>query len=458
MYLFKISILSLLFALPLAMLGQTSLSESTYHTENTTSFALQKRHLKKYESNGWWKLWMDGGIIRTRDRQNHRKRTGRHYMVIDHGISSLVNMDFVDGYMFGPQFVLGYVDAYDGRWEVDADIKYAEGREKWMYRTALRYVLPPEYFGSVEVFGQIFTTDFDADPLMPRRYQLLASGVFGWNGFKLYGNSSVGVRGNVALSGDFQLSAGVWYEEREQLENHKKRNVFRAEGESNVPRLRRHDAVNYAGDPLLDWKNDYLTRIQLQLDYSPGRKIVVEDDMHASARVPGPMLSLKGDAGVDGKDLHFLSLELGIAQKEVAVVDRHNWLSYYGAMGFFPVRNQVNIADMKHFDASHYLWQTRNSLTWFSLLTNYELSTSKQWAEAHGEWLSEQMFLSRLASSWLKEYLQFHFLTVQEHRYHTEFSYGIDLVKQIRMGVSVGFDGVDYDGIGFNLIWDITKK
>ena len=440
-------IASLLCALPLAMLGQTSLSVPP-----------ARPGLKKYETDGWLKLWLEGGMIRTRDAQNRDKRTGRHYLVIENGISSLVNMDYVDGYMFGPQFRLGYLDDRYGRWELDTDVKYACGRNTWMYQGALRYVLPPEYFGSVEVFGRSFTTDFDSNPIMPRRYQLLASGLFGWNGFKLYGSNSMGVKGDVALSGDFQLSGVVWYEDRERMVNHRKRNVFRVVGEDNLPRLRGHDVTAFAADPLLNWNREHLTRLQMQLDYCPGRKIIVTDDMHAKERLVNPTLTLKGDAGFDETAVRFVSLELSIRQTELELSPKRHWLSYYGAAGFFPLRKEVSVPDWKHFDASHYLWQTRNSLTWFSLLTNYELSTSRNWCEAHAEWLSEEMLLSRLTDSWLNEYLQVHYVTVAGHRPHTELSYGIDLVKQIRMGVSCGFDGSEFDGWAFNLIWDISKK
>lgn len=450
-YLFKyISIASLLFALPLAMLGQTSASW----------MAEQKRHLPKYESEGWGKLVLQGGVLRTRDGQNADRRTGRYYLRVPYGLASLLNMDYVNGYSVGPQLTLGYVDNQYGRWEVDVHAKYATSRHAWMYQSALRYVLPPEYLGSVEVFAQRFTTDFDADALMPRRYQLLASGVFGWNGFKLYQNQSVGLRGQYAVAGDWQLGGALWYEDRLQLENHRKRNLFGMVGQDNYPRVRGHRPEEVVvSDPLLNWGSDHLMRAQVELSYCPGRKLLVLDDMHVQAQQMAPTVTLRAEGGWDDAQYRFLSLEGRVTQRMLALPSRTDWLSYYGAAGWFPCRKEVQLADWKHFDASHYLWQTQGSLTWFALLTNYELSTQRAWVELHGEWLSEGMLLGRLASAgWLREYVQAHGLAVQEHRPHAEFAYGLELVQQIRLGVCAGFDGSTFDGWALQLIWDLSKQ
>ena len=95
---------------------------------------------------------------------------------------------------------------------------------------------------------------------------------------------------------------------------------------------------------------------------------------------------------------------------------------------------------MRHFDASAFALQTKPNIALFSLLDNYELSTSKPWVEAHAEWTN------------LFWYAQAHAVKVVGRQMHSELSGGISLSNLMRVGVSVGFDDLCYDAVGVNVV------
>lgn len=419
--------------------------------------AQEQTYLPKYKSKGWWHLMTKGGIIRTRE---DGKRTGAYYMGMRNGIGSLNSFDYVNGYAFGPEVMLGKVRHDGSRIEVDSDVKYAFAREAWIWRGAIRYYFPLNGVDNIcaELFAQQHTDDYDSSPIMSFDQLQTASSLFGWNSFKLYNKEAVGLRLKVdsempGLSAEFKY----WLERRSPLRNHRKRNVFRVQGEDNIPRLRGYDVADWQNSPLLNWQRESLMRFEVTMEYTPNQTLNAEDDMHCTVdRGNSPTWGFVLCAGSDAKwrawfpgqqektDWRYVSLEL--TARQTYQIDRRRF-QYFASVGTFFDSHRVGLPDMRHFDASHFCWQNRmeSSLTWFSLLTNYELSTSKHWAEVHGEYL-------RRYNSFFAQYLQLHVLSVAEHSMHYEFSYGWHLSKELRIGLSAGWDGSHYDGLGFNLI------
>ncbi len=414
-----------------------------------------------YESPGWLQMLLGGGgIVRTHGEDG--RRTGARYLEVEQGVGSLLGMNYVDGYTVGPALTLGKVNADLSRWELDVEAKYAFSRERMMGAAALRYVLAPQYCGSVTAFVRQQTVDYDEESLMPSGLQSVASTLFGWNGYKLYQSTAAGLKGEWALSRDWQVAGSVSFERRDEMRNHRKRNLFRIVGSDNVPVVRGHDVGEWNNDPLLHWRDDCLARIGLTLGYMPGRWVYVRDDLHHGNVTPGPVVRLRMSAGLDAEAPHegrlrYVGLDLSVRQT-LRAADTHSGWRYVAAAGFYPVRDKVGLADMHHFDAAHFGWQIRDGLTWFSLLTDYELSTSRSWAEVHGEWSSHNMLLGRFATDWLGEYVRLHVAAVTGCRSHTEASYGVSVLDDIHIGLSVGWDALHYEGVAFNLVWDIWAK
>jgi hypothetical protein len=494
----KINILicSLLSCLPCAVSGQTSMS-----LRDGNVLTANARKAKPYCSHNWKQEVLHGGVIRTKAADG--RRTGNHYLVLEPGLSSLLRMDFVNGYTVGPELTLGYVRQNQSRIELDANVEYGFSRRAWMGEGALRYVATPAQDSWIEVFGGRRTTDFDSEPLMDKAQQSIAVGLFGWNGHKLYEASKIGVRGRWWVARDLWIKGGVWYEGRREMTNHRKTNSFGIHPDINVPVCydmpvqygyttvstshpwRPSDdyptisvgpvenfhvvpLFNWERNPFLHWEEDHLWRADLAFEYTPKSTLVVKDDMRNEVKSTKPTMRFAftsaWDAGSHqwgGKSVsynacdwnggfRYLSFDFSIEQRLKR--EKHRF-SYYGSVGFFPVSDNVGLADYRHFDAAHFCWQNslKNSLTWFSLLSNYESSTGNVWNELHGEYKYQHNDL-------LGQYVQLHLLHAPE-RPHMELSYGWQLEQQMRVGLSVGFDEIyqdfTFDGVGFNLIIEV---
>lgn len=404
--------------------------------------AMQGQTIRRYESNGWWKALSQGSVLRTHDSS---KRTGRYYMQFDDGIGNLFNFDYVNGFTYGPDLTLGYVDSHYGRWEVCPELRYGNRRDVWSGALDVRYVLPPAYFSWLDLFFLRGSVDYDQDAYATLSTNGMATTLAGWNGYKLLEAERIGCKGSLAVGSDFQLEGGAWHERRWQLRNHRQRNIFRVKGQDNLPRMRgvALDDVRH------QWGYQQLWRLDAALEYTPNRRLMCYHDMRTEVLPGSPVFRLSAQSGWG--DVDYLSLSLSASQE---IGDGRQAFRYVAAGGCYPVgHDEVWLMDMHHFDASHMAFQRKDNLTWFSLLSNYEMSSANEWAEMHVEWNSCRMLLTQLTDDpSLKEYLQCHFATVEGYRQHTELCYGFDLAGQMRIGCSFGWDGSHFDGVGLNFL------
>lgn len=396
---FKYILLGLLSALPLALRGQAD--------------------LPLHRGDDWQTLSARGGIW----------RNGEYFVRSYEGLGEFVMMDYVNGFALGPSVTVGKVLKDYSRLELDTDIKWAFSREKLMAKAAARYIFAPQYNGFLEVFGGKFTNDFDRYPVLDNSLRSTAVSLFGWSHFKLYEQTTFGTRLYGALGPYWQITGLLAWEKRKQLETHRKTNVFGKDAVENVPYVQKQRMENFGVNKIL--------RLDFQLDYVPGRKIMVVDDMTAYAQSSEPTFSLRQTSGFN-HGLEFLSLELSVLGQHQGW-KRNEQIAYYASTGFFPVKKRVMLMDMRHFDASSFSLTRGFGLTQFSLLDNYELSTGKSWIEGHAEW-NNGLF-----------YGQVHAVKVPDCQAHEELSAGVSFMNFFRIGLSVGFDDAKYDGVAFNL-------
>lgn len=425
--------------------------------------AMQGQTIRRFESKGWFEALTQGTVIRpfAPERNDYSdplvwesfdtlkgalKRVSPRYMIFDEGIGNIITFDFVNGYNYGPDLTFGYVDHNYCRWEVSPELRYSDRRHRWSGSLDFRLFLPPEYYSWIALFGRRKCLDFDNDAFASYETNSMASAIAGWNGYKLYDAQQMGLRGSAALGRDFQLEGGAWYEKRWQVENHRQRNIFRVKGEDNLPRVR----GMALDDPRHQWRRMSLWRVDATLQYTPNRRIMCFNDLRTEALPGSPVFSLSAQSGWG--DIDYLALSLGVKQERVG---RRQGFRYMAVAGCYPLGSkEVGVIDMHHLDASHMALQRKDNLTWFSLLSNYELSTSGSWAEAHAEWSSCRMLVTQLTNDpALHEYVQWHFASVEGSRCHSELSYGFDLAGEMRIGCSLGWDGSHFDGVGLNIIF-----
>lgn len=380
---------------------------------------------------------------------------GPHRFSLPNGLSDLLSMNYVDGYSFGPHFVYSYTMTDRCRWEIEPTLRWASGRDQWVGKASLRYFWPVEQQRYVELYGGQTMEDFDEQPAMPMQHSLMASGLFGWNHYKLLERTQAGVRVSSAVNGALLLTGDVRWERRRAQENSRDKNVFGATAESNVPRIR--DVNDEPALTLYDGPvNAELVKVGLQLDFMQHKTLYVVDDVTAFAFSHMPHYSLKLDmgqgVGKECSDMRFISLDLSM-QQLIRLEREHDRLRYYVGAGAMWHQGEIGLADWHHLDASRFWWQRTDGLTRFALLDNYELSTDRWWSEAHVEWSSPCMLLTRLMrDDTFRETLQLHIAQVADRQTHWECQYGWDLARQMQLGVTVGFDRMKYSGVTFGFM------
>lgn len=429
---------SLLSLLPVVADGQTNASIPSDQP-------MRPRVLQK-QGAPWWQTLYQGGM----------SRAGQWYVDIPDGLGDFIVMNFVDGYSYGPHATFGYIASDRSRWELEETVRWASAREVWMAKGALRWLSPAELGIIAEVYGGRHTEDFDRHPSMPTSHSLMATGLFGWNHYKLLERSDAGVRLDFPLGGAIDLKLQAGWERRKAMSNHKRTNVFGAHAQSNEPRLR--DGRTASREVLYDGPVDgELALLSAEVNVQGGRRLYVYDDMTSRLESAYPLFSLRADAGM-GR-WHYLSLDLSVRQ-DVAMPLSSDRLQYMVSGGAIFRHGEIGLADWHHFDASCFWWQDKPQLTRFVMLDNYELSTDSRWLEGHAEWSSgSSMLLTRAVRNpgLVREYLQLHAVKVPTHRVHCELQYGIEFVQTLRLGVAVGFDGKTCRGAAFTMSLDIQS-
>lgn len=407
----------------------------------------------------WYEMVMHGGMVR--ENVDFLSKHRGWYVIMPNGSQDVFTMNFVDGFSLGPHSIIGRMNLDRSRWELEETVRWAFNREALLCKAAIRYILPVEYDTFFELYGGQHTEDFDAAPTMPMMHSFLASSICGWNHFKLYEQTSAGFRFATPITFDLKISANIGWERRRRLSNSRYRNIFGAHAQSNHPRVRvpgtASDLMWYEG-PI----NAELAKASVRFDYLHQRSLLVIDDMTVHETSGYPLLSLLLDFGTgknrDADRFKFLSVDARASQS--LVLPRENdLLSYMGSAGFMLSNGTIGLADMHHFDASRFWWQRSMDVSRFSLLDNYELSTSRRWIEGHVEWNSRRMLFNSLVPRqyviW-REFLQLHAVKVPDYRLHWEAQYGLDLMKAVRVGVSIGFDDATYRGAAVSMVLDIN--
>lgn len=423
-----------------------------------TSTPSRVLHLNKKPGVGVWQLLNGGGMY----------RQGDSYLTLSSGIGDLIGLNAVDGVSVGPHFVAGKVLSDGARFEVEPLVRYSLARNKLLGYAKVRYYFPLQTSSMIELLGGRYSADFDSESMMSNDHAELAGALFGWNHQKYYDLAHFGFNITTPLSDDLQTHFGWQWQRRSRLDNHQNRTLFGHIYQDNLPRNYRHPIDSWMTDSVLNFPTQKLWLWKLRLDYRHDARLLIADDMTSELRSRYPTFSLSFDAATSPgkKDVHFWrygKVELAIRQ---SVEYEYSRWQYFAGIGTFISPRDVMLVDYKHFDAADYVWQERNTLTWFALLSNYQFSTDRRWVELHGEWMSSRMLLSRLFNhgesrlvfrpAWT-EYLQWHALQVPHARFYSEIAYGWDFWRAMRIGVVCGFKAMQYDGIALQVVLDLKN-
>lgn len=373
-------------------------------------------------------------------------REEENYWICEEGIGNLVDFNFVDGLSLGPKLTWGHFLADRSRWEVSPVLRWSLASHRFSGDLAVRYCAPVEQERWIEISGGEYTQDFNRNPFLTDGQSALAMSFFGWDHAKFYRLTHATLCGGTSLGADWLFSAGVEWQRCQAVQNHRWQSFFGKHISENGPDFATHQVM----------------KLSARATYTPGRRVVVFNDMESQSLSPHPTFG----AAVEATTRASLSEGWNHLRRrerwELSVTQplnlRPGRLTYYAEGGFFTGRRNGLLMDMKHFDASRFVWQTHESLTWFSRLDDYRLSTDRAWLMACAELSGRRLFLSRWGASagwWppeADESVAVNLLQVDGADLHSEYSYSWKFRGLLTLGVTVAFDGADYESVALRLV------
>jgi hypothetical protein len=196
------------------------------------------------------------------------------------------------------------------------------------------------------------------------------------------------------------------------------------------------------------------TLATLQLSYTPrhyyrmdgGRKRYVKSDY--------PTFTVRYEKGIPvggGRAASFDRLEMAVMQ-QVRMNAFDNFL-YRANAGTFLSSKQLYFPDYKHFPTSQLPVTAQPLFNTFSLLSDYNNSTTGSWLQAHATYASSYLLLKHLP--FLQNYLfneaiHFHSLWTSRREYF-ELGYSAGFGEFMRAGVFVGSNQFRYLAVGITI-------
>ncbi|MDR1886456.1 MAG: DUF5686 family protein, partial [Prevotellaceae bacterium] len=355
--------------------------------------------------------------------------------------SVLKEYNFVDGVWLGQKLAFGVDFANKHSLTVSPSVHYVTAREAVNWQVTGTYGYAPLKNGRFIISGGNSTFDFDRIGGISRLVNSLFSLYAAQNSVKFYQKRYLEASNRIDAANGFFITANVGFEKRNSLENKMSYNFFGKEPSPNLPEGQL--------DPMPD---NTLTRIALQLDYTPRYRYRIREGRKLYAYSKYPTFTFKYEKGIatDNSSASFDRAELGVRQE--MEFNLFNKLEYSISTGTFLSSKRVYFPDFKH-NSSNELFFTTNPLSNSFCMTNYSYSTDKSWIQMHLSYTSAYLFIKNLP--FLQKYL------FDESLYartlwipgvnYSEFGYSLGLFKAVEAGVFVGFKEARYEAVGFTL-------
>ena len=272
------------------------------------------------------------------------------------------------------------------------------------------------------------------------------------NTAKYYQKKFVTVTNRIDIANGLLLTAGINYENRNDLENNTSYNFFNKQPASNRPHgqnIRMPDHKTYIAQVELEYTPRYYYRI------SNGRKNYIKSDF--------PTIRLSYDKGFTTLSRHsessarlqnnnssFDRIESSVYQ--YIRINLFNHLFYGINAGAFLSAKPAFLPDYKHFQTNE-LFLTGKSFGTSFKMENYRYATNDKWMQAHVFWSSKYLLLKQLP--FLQRFLldeSLHLKTLWTPGLnHHEAGYSIGFGDLMQMGVFVCFRKQHYENAGIVL-------
>lgn len=354
-------------------------------------------------------------------------------------LRSVPEYNFVDGFWIGQRLSFGYNPQKHTSIVVSPSAYYATARKtvNWYINASMLYA--PLSAGELRVSGGRTTADFNRYGML-RILNTFSSFFFGDNPLKLYEKRFVQIENKIDAANGLTLIGGFRYEDRKGLSNHTSFRVWGDAPEPNIPMMDHQAAI-----------------LMLQAEYTPRYRYEIRDGRKVYVDSRYPTFTVRYESGLpltSEPASTFDVLQLSVRQKvTLGLFDR---LNYYVNAGKFLGSDNLFFPDAKHFHINELPVSGQTFDGSFNLLDNYSWSSGDLWAQGHVNWESDYLLLKRLPflqTYLFNESLHMHSLYRRSpgKEFYTEAGYSLGFSEFGRIGVFVGFEGVDYKSIGVSI-------
>lgn len=370
------------------------------------------------------------------------------WLVLPNLASYIPEFNFVDGYWLGAKLKMGINLSSSSLLRFTPLFYYTTARKEWVTQSELAIEYAPRRRGSLSLSSGVISADYNGEDGENRLINTFSSALFGHNHVKLYEKTFVTIDHAIEPFNGLLFSSSFSWQRRRMLQNNIHKSWFKKSAEPNTP-------VNSLFRSMPD--NDLL-KTSLLLEFTPEHYYHMSNGKKIYESSRYPTFTLRYDRAFPVNGSRYLTsyhmMQFSVKQNiEFGLFNRLYWSINSGS--FWNVRN-LQFPDFKHF-ASTDIWATTRSFDQgFNLLDSYLLSTNARWMQTNISWYTPQLLLKQLPflkNKPIDEALHLRSIVMYKQQPYTELGYSVGFLGYARIGVFVGFKGIDFNsaGVSFSL-------
>lgn len=229
---------------------------------------------------------------------------------------------------------------------------------------------------------------------------------------------------NRDLTNGLNLKIALDYSNNQPLSNHSSYTIIDYADKKIMPNIPSNDLVTAE-----QLEKHQTLAAQISLEYTPRNRYRIRNNtrIYVGSKYPTFMLNYSGAlSNLLGSDSEYGLLKLGIRQKIDFGLTDH--LSYSVTTGKFLNSNKLYFEDFAHFNTQFTGFSFASTENSFRLLSFYQYSTNKSFADAHITWQSRGLLVKQLPlvkNTSVNEKLFLNYLSTPDFKNYLEAGYGI---------------------------------
>ena len=374
------------------------------------------------------------------------------------GLVRLDQIEFntIDGWVYGQRFTMKRKNGNWNYWSVNPFIAYAFNRE------SLLWEIPFECkYNSLKRAGFSFSighrsVDFNEKYGINPVLNTFSSLLFRENYRKLYDKQFIRAENTIDIANGLQMKVQMQFARFSHLQTHSDFSIFYSDSKSFSANRPKNDL--YAGKTTNDMR---AAMLGLQFEYTPEYYYKITNGKKVMQHSGFPTFHLqyrKGLPNVFHSASDFDYLEAGVRQNiEIGLFSEFQWNILAGK---FLRHENMHFAEIKHFNAQKIPVLLDNFENTFMLPGYYQLSTGKQFLEAHLRYTTPYLLLKLLPiirdRMW-NENLYVNYLYTPRHKHYQECGYSLgNILFFADIGVFAGWYGEDFHSVGVKLSFSLN--